>query len=205
MDAFIAGAIAGYGIAIPVGAIAILIVDMSMRCGLTVGFMAGAGAATADLLYAALAATGGLLLVSILQPILTPLQIVSGVVLLGMGLVGLWRSRQTVPVDSDGAQVCGPFRMYSQFVGLTLINPLTLVYFTALIVGGGGGLDGTRDKIYFIVGAGLASLSWQTLLAAMGAVVRHQLSPAFQRSAAIFGNLVVLGLGANLLINIISR
>ena len=54
-SSFTAGAIAGYGIAIPVGAISILIVNTSLRCGFGVGFMAGAGAATVDLLYASLA------------------------------------------------------------------------------------------------------------------------------------------------------
>lgn len=49
------GVLAGYGIAIPVGAIAVLILDVSLRRGFRVGFMAGAGAAFADFLYAALA------------------------------------------------------------------------------------------------------------------------------------------------------
>ncbi len=42
MTPFVEGLIAGYGIAIPVGAIAILIVEMGLRCGFRVGFMAGA-------------------------------------------------------------------------------------------------------------------------------------------------------------------
>ena len=50
---------AGYGIAIPVGAIAILIVDMGLRRGFGLGFMAGAGAAAADFIYASLAAVAG--------------------------------------------------------------------------------------------------------------------------------------------------
>jgi hypothetical protein len=46
------GVLAGYGIAIPVGAIAVLIIDVSIRRGLAIGMQAGAGAATADLIYA---------------------------------------------------------------------------------------------------------------------------------------------------------
>ena len=55
MTAFFEGALAGYGIAIPVGAIAVLIIEISLRQGFRSGFMAGAGAATADLIYAAVA------------------------------------------------------------------------------------------------------------------------------------------------------
>src|SRR6516164_357499 len=54
--AFIAGVIAGYGVAIPVGAIAVLIVDAGLRRGLRIGFAAGAGAATADGIFARIAA-----------------------------------------------------------------------------------------------------------------------------------------------------
>jgi len=56
MTPFWEGVLAGYGIAIPVGAIAVLIVDMGLRRGFGFGLMAGAGAATADFLYAGLAA-----------------------------------------------------------------------------------------------------------------------------------------------------
>ena len=45
MTAFWEGVLAGYGIAIPVGAIAILIVDLGLRRGFQPAFMAGAGAA----------------------------------------------------------------------------------------------------------------------------------------------------------------
>ena len=59
MNAFWEGVLAGYGIAIPVGAIAILIVDMGLRRGFPPAFMAGAGAATADFIYALLAVIAG--------------------------------------------------------------------------------------------------------------------------------------------------
>ena len=59
MDVFLAGVAAGYGIAIPVGAIALLIMDLGIRRGFWPAFAAGAGAATAELLYSALAVIGG--------------------------------------------------------------------------------------------------------------------------------------------------
>jgi threonine/homoserine/homoserine lactone efflux protein len=69
------GVLAGYGIAIPVGAIAILIVDTGLRRGFTVGFMAGAGAAAADFIYASLAALTGEALASLLTPYATALRV----------------------------------------------------------------------------------------------------------------------------------
>jgi arginine exporter protein ArgO len=42
IESFIRGLLAGYGIAIPVGAIAVLIMDTGMRRGFRHGFAAGA-------------------------------------------------------------------------------------------------------------------------------------------------------------------
>lgn len=74
IEALLAGVVAGYGIAIPVGAIAVLIVDTGMRCGFRCAAFAGAGAATADLLYAAVAVIGGAAVASTLVGVQTPVR-----------------------------------------------------------------------------------------------------------------------------------
>ena len=68
LQPFVQGLIAGYGIAIPVGPIAILIVEIGIRRGFPVAFCAGAGAASADLVYATVASIAGTFLVSVLRP-----------------------------------------------------------------------------------------------------------------------------------------
>jgi threonine/homoserine/homoserine lactone efflux protein len=59
ITAFLAGVAAGLGIAVPVGAIAILIVETGLRRGFRLGAAAGAGAATVDGIYALVAAVFG--------------------------------------------------------------------------------------------------------------------------------------------------
>ena len=58
-QSLVAGAIAGYGIAIPVGPVAVLIIELGVRRGLRLAAAAGLGAATADGLYALLAVLAG--------------------------------------------------------------------------------------------------------------------------------------------------
>ena len=58
-DSFIAGAIAGFGIAIPVGPVAVLIIELGVRRGLHTAVAAALGTATADVLYATLAVVAG--------------------------------------------------------------------------------------------------------------------------------------------------
>jgi len=201
-SSFTAGAIAGYGIAIPVGAISILIVNTSLRCGFGVGFMAGAGAATVDLLYASLAMLAGSALVVVLEPVAFELRLLSGLLLIGLAVFGLWRGLKPPKAGSEVIGGCEPLRTYWQFALITLINPMTVVYFTALILGMDPTQQLTRaDQLLFVVGAALASLSWQTLIAALGGFGKQHLSERFQRLAVIIGNVIILVLGINILIN----
>jgi len=197
--AFWQGVLAGYGIAIPVGAIAILIVERGLRRGFWSGFAAGAGAASADLLYAGLAAVVGQALATWLAPFAGGLRGLSAGVLVGMGAWGLWRALQGRKRAEDGApapeEAASHPKVYAQFVGLTLLNPLTVAYFAALILGGGTGLSGWAARAAFVAGAALASLSWQSLLAGIGALGHRHLSPGVQLGVSLAGNLIVLGLG----------
>ncbi|HUS84488.1 MAG TPA: LysE family transporter [Anaerolineales bacterium] len=205
MAAFFEGVLAGYGIAIPIGAIAVLILDVSLKRGFWFGFMAGAGAACADFLYAALAAVAGGALVQIISPYEIQVKVISGVVLLGVGLYGLMRSMRSSKIpETDGAGLKRSRKVFAQFLGLTFINPLTIVYFSALILGGGAkSLDSVLEHAAFVVGAGLASLSWQTLLAGLGSLGHQKLSPRFQMAASITGFLVVIGFGLRILLPLV--
>jgi len=201
MDALLQGILAGYGIAIPVGAIAILIVEAGLRRGFSAGFAAGAGAATADLIYAVLAAIAGQALAARLAPAADILRLVSGLVLVALGAYGLWQLRrerttaQDAPVAIDQRP---PIKIYLRFVGLTLLNPLTIPYFAALILGGNAFVPTWNARLLFVIGAALASLSWQSLLAGVGALAHRHLSPQFRVLTSLLGNLIVIGLGVRL-------
>ena len=209
MAAFWEGVLAGFGIAIPVGAIGILIVDTSLRKGFPFGFMAGAGAATADLLYAGLAVIAGAALAVALAPFATSLRFASALLLLALGGYGLWRARETA--RQPGSEMPslnghGRLRTYGQFLALTLLNPLTVAYFGALILGRDTGASfDTAGSIAFVLGAALASLSWQTLLAGSGAAGRRYLSPRFRTYTSVAGNLVVIALGIRILLTVMGN
>jgi threonine/homoserine/homoserine lactone efflux protein len=203
MDSFITGALAGYGIAIPVGAIAILIVEVGLKHGFRPAFFAGAGAATADFFYAVLAVIGGAALAGVIGDIGRPFEIVSGVVLIVIALVGLRRVGRNVDASDESPYPTRNqlLRIYSRFLGLTLINPTTVVYFAAVIIGLGVAQDMTPSQgALFVVGAFLASLSWQTVVAAVGSSAGQRLSARATSVAIIIGNLVVLAFGILILI-----
>ncbi|HSJ84720.1 MAG TPA: LysE family transporter [Acidimicrobiia bacterium] len=195
MDAFTTGVVAGYGIAIPVGAIAILIIEVGIRRGFRAAFFAGAGAATADLLYAALAAVGGAALAGAIESIGEPLRVVSGVVLALIAVFGIVRAVQPAePTPTDYPRNGDLARTYGRFLGLTIINPTTVIYFAAVIIGLGVAEGMTPgDGAVFVAGAFLASLSWQTLLAVAAALAGRRLRPEWRAAVSVLGNLVILG------------
>jgi arginine exporter protein ArgO len=202
MEAFLTGVVAGYGIAIPVGAIAILIVQVGIKCGFRCAFAAGAGAATADLIYAGLAVLGGAALAGAVDSVGDSLRIVSSIVLVVIAIVGLRRAR-TPPEETeitypDRSELAGT---YARFLGLTIINPTTILYFAAVIIGLGVASDLTAGAgVVFVLGAFLASLSWQTLLAIIGGFARNRLTLRTQTIAVVMGNLVILALAVVILL-----
>jgi threonine/homoserine/homoserine lactone efflux protein len=203
VTSLVAGVLAGWAIAIPVGAIAVLIVETGIRRGFRVGAAAGAGAASADGLYATLAVVGGTALAAVLEPLERPLRIVAIVALLGIGLRGLvlvTTGARGVPAGAGLPARAVP--TYLRFLGLTLLNPQTVVYFAALILALPDVGRGPGERATFVAGAFLASLSWQTVLAAVGAVAHHRLPPQFQVGMSLLGNLAICGFAALLALDL---
>lgn len=209
VDAFLSGAIAGYGIAIPVGAIAVLIIEAGLRRGFRVAAAAGAGAATADGLYAAVAAISGAALATLLAPYRTPLQLLAVAVLVFLGGRGLLALRTgeggrepsgSSPVQ--GQPVVGTFLV---FLGLTLLNPQTVAYFAALILGLPSLAAALPERIAFVAGAFLASLSWQTLLAVFGAFLHGRADERLRRLTSLIGSLVILGFAVAIAVDVLGR
>jgi len=126
--------------------------------------------------------------------------------LFALGSYGIWRafSRRNQQGQGLGNTTRhGRIRTYWQFLAITLLNPLTVVYFGALILSRDATASATTaDRLAFILGAALASLSWQSLLAGTGALAKQVLTPRFQLYASLLGNLLVIGLGLRILISL---
>lgn len=198
-SSFVVGAVAGYGIAIPVGAIAILIIETGLRRGLAPGLAAGAGAASADGLYALIAALAGAAVARLLEPAAVELRVLSSIVLAAIairGLAGLARTRGQGGAIRDLPPSLR--RTYLTLLGLTVVNPMTVVYFAALILGLPALGAGTAEKLAFVVGAFLASLSWQSLVAFVGSLFHRRLPVRLQLGVSLLGNLIVLGFALNI-------
>ena len=199
MHALAEGVLAGLGIAVPVGAIAVLIVDLAMRRGFASAVPAALGTATADLTYAAVAAVAGIAVAASLAPWQRRIELVSATVLAGIVAYRVGRLVHAPRPPRRDPTGDGPLRTYAGFLALTLVNPLTLTYFAALILGlGDDTLGWAGDKGLFVVGAFVASAAWQLMLAGVGAVLHHRLSERALLATALVGNGLIAALAIRL-------
>jgi threonine/homoserine/homoserine lactone efflux protein len=188
--------VAGFAIAVPVGVIAVLILEAGMRRGFWIAASAGAGAATADGTYALLAAGFGTALAGVVEPILRPIRIVAVIALVAIAIRGLLSTRGESGAGRSNALPPSRLGTYLRLLGLTLLNPATVVYFAALILALPAVGTEPAERAAFVAGVFVSSLSWQELLAAVGAVGHRRLPPAARVAASVSGNLVVLGFAA---------
>jgi arginine exporter protein ArgO len=196
MNALAAGIVAGLAVAIPLGAIGVLIVDLGVRGGFRPAFLAGLGTALADGLYATVAAVAGLAVSAWLAPAERAIALVAAAALAAVGLYGLVALRR-----EPAARALPPadHRLVARFLGLTAINPATAATFAGLIVGLPAVAHASAPgKAAFVVGAFGASLAWQSTLAGGGALMRHGLPPSARTWTSVVGRVVVLALAAKL-------
>jgi arginine exporter protein ArgO len=196
-DAVVAGLLAGYGVAIPVGAIAALIISLTARTSLRVGVGAALGAAAADGIYAFAAVLGGAAIARVIEPIGTPLRWVAAAVLVALAArtaVTAIRAHRSPAPQRPRVGLDTPRRAFLGLLGLTLLNPATIVYFGALVLGRQAtGPLSPEAEVVFVAAAFAASASWQLLLAGGGSLVGRVLSgPRGRLTTALLSSAVIV-------------
>jgi arginine exporter protein ArgO len=203
---FLAGLLAGYGVAVPVGAIGVLIVSLTARTSLAVGAGAALGVAAADGLYALAAVLGGAALARVIEPVAGPMRWVAAVVLVALAgrtaVTALRHFRDPTSVPARDRALGTPVRAFAGLLGLTLLNPMTIVYFGALVLGRqAAGPLGAAEALVFVVAAFAASASWQLLLAGGGSLVGRALTgPRGRLVTALVSSTVIVVLAVFLVV-----
>lgn len=165
----------GIVVAAPVGAMGVLCIQRVLAHGWRAGMATGAGIATADAGYAALAAFGVTAVSQWMVAYQAQFRIVGGIGLLWLG----WRAVRTPPAPAAAAAVDSPRLavLYSSAVGLTLTNPMTIMAFAAIFAGAGlVAQAGTGSALVVTLGVALGSFGWWLALSTGVWAVRHAVS-----------------------------
>lgn len=201
MTSFITGIITGLVIAMPPGAVTGLIVRTGLQRGFRAALAAGWGAATVDLVYCSIAVLAGAAFIPLLGAVEGPLRAATGIVLIGLGLYGILRSRHETPNDAPvGARDL--IATYVRFIGITMVNPATLAYFAAIAFGFSGSV--LADAGGFIAGVFTASIGWHAMLALMSGSLHGRLGPRARAILTVVANGVVVALGVRILMQILG-
>lgn len=201
--ALVPGLAAGYGIAMPVGAIGAYVVALTARTSLRTGTAAALGIATADGVYALIAVCGGAVLAPVLRPLADPLRQGSAAVLIALAIYGAVtaiRRYREQPDDEETTPRAS--RAYLGLWGMTMMNPLTIIYFAALVLGRQSGTaSGVVDQAVFVLAVFAASASWQLILAGSGAFLGRVLTdPRGRLITSIASSLLIAVLAIRLLL-----
>ena len=131
------GVLVGLMVSIPLGPMGVLIIQKTLHKGALSGFIAGMGAASADLFYAAVAAFGLGFVINIVQAHELLLQIIGGIFLIVIGLKIYFDNpiRQIRQRRQGRVSKTGLLGDYLSLFFLTVSNPITVVVFMAVFAG----------------------------------------------------------------------
>jgi threonine/homoserine/homoserine lactone efflux protein len=208
-EALGAGLTVGVVIATQFGAVSALLLETAVRAGPRAGAAAGLGVASVDMAYAMGAVVAGGAARAALAAHLPEVKAVAAVILALVGVRGLSAlargpsrdQRAQAPTLGDVSRPFGvPSAQYCRFVGLTAINPLTIVYFGSVTAS--LSLSGVTEGVAFVVGAGTASALWHLALSLAAGHAGRRFTPRIQRAVSVAGGLAVVVMAIRLAIAI---
>jgi arginine exporter protein ArgO len=204
---FVSGAVAGLAVAMPIGAIGSHLIGLGARERTITAAAAALGVASVDGGYAILAAVGGTGLQMMLSEVSGWLRYAAAITLVVIAVhtmrMALRRYRGDPGTRAQLSRLT-PARAYLSLVGLTAINPATVVTFAAVIVGRSASEDRSSwlAVVLFALGAFVASAAWQLLLAGGGSLLGRLLrGRRGQLGIAVCSALIMLGLAVAVLVS----
>ena len=177
---FLKGLIIGASVSAPVGPIGLLCVNRSLTEGRVRGFVSGLGAATADMLFCIIAGFGFSFVSRFLDEQAIWIRFIGACCLIFLGLkIILSRPEEKSCAVTGGDLV----HIYVSTMLLTLINPVTILFFVALFTS--LGLTLTRDAhvslTLLTMGVFVGAILWWFLLTGFVSLFHRKLSQSTVR------------------------
>ena len=191
---FLKGIIIGASVSAPVGPVGLLCINRSLTEGRLRGFVSGLGAATADMLFCIIAGFGFTFVSRFLEEQALWISLVGacGLVFLGVRIFfGRPEEKSCAVTGGDLAHV-----YLSTFV-LTLINPVTILFFVALFTSLGVTLSHQDypSLALLIIGVLLGAVLWWFILTGCVSLLHRKLTQEAIRWVNRISGTIVMVLG----------
>ena len=172
LSLFLRGLLIGISIAAPVGPIGILCIRRTLAEGKLLGFLSGMGAASADMVYGAIAAFGLTVITDLLVDNANWLRLVGGCFLLYLGAKTFLEKPANYAAHASQS---GYFGAYISTFFLTITNPMTILSFAAIFAGTMF-LGNTSSPIVLVAGVFAGSAAWWLVLSFGVGLMRDRLN-----------------------------
>ena len=181
----------GISIAAPVGPIGVLCIRRTLSDGKLTGFLSGMGAASADMVYGAIAAFGLTMVSNLLLENAFWLRVIGGGFLLYLGV----KTFMEKPADHAAqATQGGYFRAYLSTFLLTITNPMTILSFAAIFAGTMLGKD-TGSPLIMVAGVFAGSAAWWLTLSFGVGVLRDRLNQTHMAWINRISGMIIVAFG----------
>ena len=198
-SAALRGFLLGFAIAATPGPMFFLCLRRTLLAGRRAGLALGLGIATADTIYATLAAAGIGTAAAIFGGAARWIILAGGVALIGLGV----KSATASPPVGMAARGAGGGASYLGALGLTLANPATIVAFAAIFAGIGlAGLPRAAAPLV-VGGTALGSLTWWVVAVAGASALGRAAGPRATSGLALVSGLALAAFGAAAVVSVL--
>jgi threonine/homoserine/homoserine lactone efflux protein len=215
LDLFAIGFFAGLALAIPVGPMAIMLMNTTIERGIRHGAIGALAMATVDFSYAFTVFALGQIIANLLSDFGLWLSLGGAAILLVLGLQTLIRNLRLFGAGENAlaAQTSTGSRglTFTKFAGATILNPPTALYFLAIApslkIGSAGNAATSIDTsllhwaLIFAIGVFVGSVIWQQGLALAGLGLRQITSNRVRPWIGSIGGLLIIGLAVKIAID----
>jgi threonine/homoserine/homoserine lactone efflux protein len=209
-ELFFFGLTAGIALAIPVGPMALLLIDTTLRHGLRVGAAGALAMASVDATYAVVVFLAGSAVAGILGTYGIWFSLIGAAILLGLGAQTIYKAlsqrRASEGSSQSQTEATTPGKTYLKFAAATVVNPPTALYFLAITPSlvGLTGSDPVSATLAFASGVFIGSVVWQQALALTGAAIRGITTPRVRTWLSLLGGAMIIALAVVLAIRSFS-
>ena len=205
-DLFVIGFFAGLALAIPVGPMAIMLINTTLEKGWRTGVAGASAMATVDFLYALTVFLLGHAVSSFFATWGQLLSLLGAGVLLWLGAATLLRNlrlmRSTSEDVTDSKYASTPLKTFFVFAGATILNPPTALYFLGIApsVAQIETENFLLSALVFALGVFVGSVIWQQALALAGTTLRKFAQKKIRVFFGLLGGALIIALAVALAI-----
>ncbi len=193
MSSLVAGLGLGFFVAAQLGPLSLFLIRSTLRGRWVVGLAIGAGIAVIDGAYAALGAAGAAPLLTV-DGLRTVLGLLGAAVLIYLGTQTLVSSFRVRAGLEAAEEVADPRKAFLTALGATASNPLTIASWAAVFAAASSA-DIAQHSVLLVIGVGIGSLAWCSLLASICAAARPRIGPGLLQVVDVGAGGALIGFG----------